>query len=901
MGLSKISGSGIDNNVIVPANLHSSFVLPISKLATDGGATFGNTITSGSSTVRGQFLGNCPSSITASSADAFIANYNGTTAARVRYDGSVTFAGGAFSIDGDGEITTNVKSAGHIELDSTGTFSTPKIKLFANTGAATFTGEVNIGGYSGGSTTTDGVLLGSVGGVYSQLAGSAAGSGVLWQGMHGSTFTSRITAAGSFIIKNDISLERATAPSNVKISGSDTHAVWLSDGKFALKYDGSASFKDGSSRFAGINGGSAVFYGGDSSTTSQSNAKFRLNTDGGGTFASGLISLAANGGVSLGSAGTANGVTLSLVAGTSPAASAYTLLQGYQSDGSTASFLFKASGDASFNGRVDIGTNSLDNYSIAAFSNSAVNGGVYAQNNNSSGKLFVGQSNSTEVIILKANGNASFKGELDLGNPGVSNAVINSADGLFINIDSNNNSTNDSFQIRHNGTGAGGGNLLFSVSETADASFAKTVSTPTIKAEYNLQTGHRSSSLGLFIGTTDHGNATPANSTASITGDGSASFSGNIDLTDSTVDLYSQTTNSNSKTFQLFSDIGGTKVEKASITADGGGTFAGNVQVGGNAGNNTRPVGTFLWSVGALSVAAVSGQNVWNGFTAGNNTNTSTITADGGATFAGVLQGNQRVVVNGAGGKSGTSNTFLNYAGDGTTVTASIDANGLGVFDGGLRVTHTANTRHCRLLYDGVYSTGQDLYLWTGTTNSILFGNNSSSKMMLQCSTGALLLNRSTRNNLGKFSMDFYGQSENGIVIKNTWNGNGAALVVFRSSGNHVAGVISQTAYNAVNYGSGSDYRLKENIIDMSDPIVRIKRLKPKRFNFISDIDKNEVDGFLAHEAAEVVPEAVTGEKDGKEMQCIDHGKLVPLLTGALKEAISSIEALEARISALES
>ena len=110
------------------------------------------------------------------------------------------------------------------------------------TGSGTFGGEINIGGYNGNSTTTDGVLLGSVGGVYSQLADGNP-TGVLFQGMHGSTFTSRITAAGSAMFANDITLDRPTAPSDVKISGSDTHAVWLSDGNFALKYDGSATFK----------------------------------------------------------------------------------------------------------------------------------------------------------------------------------------------------------------------------------------------------------------------------------------------------------------------------------------------------------------------------------------------------------------------------------------------------------------------------------------------------------------------------------------------------------------------------------------------------------------------------------------------------------------------------------
>ena len=53
----------------------------------------------------------------------------------------------------------------------------------------------------------------------------------------------------------------------------------------------------------------------------------------------------------------------------------------------------------------------------------------------------------------------------------------------------------------------------------------------------------------------------------------------------------------------------------------------------------------------------------------------------------------------------------------------------------------------------------------------------------------------------------------------------------------------------------------------------------------------------MAHEAQAVIPEAVTGEKDGEEMQGIDQSKLVPLLTAALQEAITKIETLEQRLS----
>jgi hypothetical protein len=110
----------------------------------------------------------------------------------------------------------------------------------------------------------------------------------------------------------------------------------------------------------------------------------------------------------------------------------------------------------------------------------------------------------------------------------------------------------------------------------------------------------------------------------------------------------------------------------------------------------------------------------------------------------------------------------------------------------------------------------------------------------------------------------------------------------------------STTAYNTT-----SDYRLKENVINITDGITRIKSLKPSRFNFISNADQT-VDGFVAHEVSDVVPEAISGAKDAvddegnPEYQGIDQSKLVPLLTAALQEAITKIETLETKVAALE-
>ena len=86
----------------------------------------------------------------------------------------------------------------------------------------------------------------------------------------------------------------------------------------------------------------------------------------------------------------------------------------------------------------------------------------------------------------------------------------------------------------------------------------------------------------------------------------------------------------------------------------------------------------------------------------------------------------------------------------------------------------------------------------------------------------------------------------------------------------------------------------------------RVNQLNAYRFNFISDPTNQVVDGFLAHEAQAVVPEAITGEKDATfddgtpKYQQIDQSKIVPLLTAALQEAFAEIAALTARVEALE-
>jgi hypothetical protein len=131
---------------------------------------------------------------------------------------------------------------------------------------------------------------------------------------------------------------------------------------------------------------------------------------------------------------------------------------------------------------------------------------------------------------------------------------------------------------------------------------------------------------------------------------------------------------------------------------------------------------------------------------------------------------------------------------------------------------------------------------------------------------------------------------------------NGEIITFFRNQPAATAvGSITVTT-TATAYNTSSDYRLKENVTAVADGIIRLQQLKPSRFNFIADPD-NTVDGFIAHEVQDVVPEAIAGEKDAVDddgnpvYQGIDQSKLVPLLTAALQEAIGRIETLEGMVA----
>jgi hypothetical protein len=137
-----------------------------------------------------------------------------------------------------------------------------------------------------------------------------------------------------------------------------------------------------------------------------------------------------------------------------------------------------------------------------------------------------------------------------------------------------------------------------------------------------------------------------------------------------------------------------------------------------------------------------------------------------------------------------------------------------------------------------------------------------------------------------------------GLTTQNDATTGTMFVMVFHSNGASNIGSIT-TTNTATAFNTSSDYRLKENIQPLENGLERLNNLKPVKFDWKEDGTSSE--GFIAHEAQEVFSDAVSGEKDGEEMQGMDYGRITPLLVKAIQEQQEEIEQLKSEIEALKS
>jgi hypothetical protein len=223
------------------------------------------------------------------------------------------------------------------------------------------------------------------------------------------------------------------------------------------------------------------------------------------------------------------------------------------------------------------------------------------------------------------------------------------------------------------------------------------------------------------------------------------------------------------------------------------------------------------------------------------------------------------------------------------------------------------STANVGRLFQGINNSTLQIGQIVGTGGTVSLYTASSERMRID-SSGNLLVatTNSTPGNGSGNNVSGFAVSTNGT----TWASRSGfeALSVNRvdttggvlraaSAGTQVGGISVTSSATAFN--TSSDYRLKQDIAPMTGALIKVAALKPVTYKWKRDGSDGE--GFIAHELAEVCPQAVTGDKDAVDAdgnpvhQGIDTSFLVATLTAAIQEQQALIISLTARIATLES
>ena len=130
-----------------------------------------------------------------------------------------------------------------------------------------------------------------------------------------------------------------------------------------------------------------------------------------------------------------------------------------------------------------------------------------------------------------------------------------------------------------------------------------------------------------------------------------------------------------------------------------------------------------------------------------------------------------------------------------------------------------------------------------------------------------------------------------------------ASAQIYFENPNGTVGQISSSG-SSTSYLTSSDYRLKNSVAPMTTGLETVSALKPVTYKW--NVDDSDGEGFLAHELQEVIPHAVTGEKDAVnedgsiKPQGVDYSKIVVHLVAAIQELKTDLDAAKAEIAALK-
>jgi len=101
-------------------------------------------------------------------------------------------------------------------------------------------------------------------------------------------------------------------------------------------------------------------------------------------------------------------------------------------------------------------------------------------------------------------------------------------------------------------------------------------------------------------------------------------------------------------------------------------------------------------------------------------------------------------------------------------------------------------------------------------------------------------------------------------------------------------------------YGSSSSRRWKTDIIEIGNPLKKLKALRGVYYTWDEKHGGQHDVGMIAEEVGEVLPEIVDYEENGIDAIGMDYSKLTPLLVEAVKELSKQVEYLSKRNAQME-
>jgi len=226
----------------------------------------------------------------------------------------------------------------------------------------------------------------------------------------------------------------------------------------------------------------------------------------------------------------------------------------------------------------------------------------------------------------------------------------------------------------------------------------------------------------------------------------------------------------------------------------------------------------------------------------------------------------------------------------------------------------------------GIYFTqnGVDGGTITGSTTAIQVYAPGYGEAMRVNSNGSLTVGTSAANTGPANTSALYGYRVSSIawLMQNNATTNGYVLELLSGSGassawNFVDGYDSifgtptmkfkidgnGSMYNGTGtYGTLSDIKLKENIVDATPKLDKVMQLQVKNFNFINTPELKQI-GFIAQEFEQVFPSLIeeTEDKDqdknptGGTTKAIKTAVLIPILVKAIQELKAEVDALKAK------